>query len=157
MTLYTKTKSSLCTSLEKLGYTVICPPKKSTLPSRFYQLTHCTAINQCCGYTDPETPPCALAVAVFSISCWGWRGDIIFWERIKPVCCCPEPGPESPPNRPGISDTASPPAQYRYGNKIYVRSVTDLDPGSGAFLTPGSGIRNRFFRIPDLGSRIPNP
>jgi hypothetical protein len=23
------------------------------------------------------------------------------------------------------------------------------DPGSGAFLTPGSGIRNRFFRIPD--------
>ncbi len=29
------------------------------------------------------------------------------------------------------------------------------DPGSGAFLTPGSGIRNRFF--PDPGSRIPNP
>jgi hypothetical protein len=31
------------------------------------------------------------------------------------------------------------------------------DPGSGisgAFLTPGSGIRNRFF--PDPGSRIPN-
>ncbi len=28
------------------------------------------------------------------------------------------------------------------------------DPGSGAFLTPGSRIRNRF--IPDLGSRIPN-
>jgi hypothetical protein len=30
------------------------------------------------------------------------------------------------------------------------------DPGSGAFLTldPGSGIG--FFRIPDLGSRIPN-
>jgi hypothetical protein len=27
--------------------------------------------------------------------------------------------------------------------------------GSGAFLTPGSGIRIRFF--PDLGSRIPNP
>jgi hypothetical protein len=26
-------------------------------------------------------------------------------------------------------------------------------PGSGAFLTPGSGIRNRFF--PDPGSRIP--
>jgi hypothetical protein len=34
-------------------------------------------------------------------------------------------------------------------------SVADPDPGSGAFLTPGSGIRNRF--IPDLGSRIPNP
>jgi hypothetical protein len=33
------------------------------------------------------------------------------------------------------------------------------DPGSGAFLTPGlgSGIRNRFFRNPDLGSRIPTP
>ncbi len=29
------------------------------------------------------------------------------------------------------------------------------DPGSGAFLTPGSGIRNRFF--PDLESRILNP
>ncbi len=34
-------------------------------------------------------------------------------------------------------------------------SVADPDPGSVAFLTPGSGIRNRFF--PDLGSRIPNP
>jgi hypothetical protein len=36
------------------------------------------------------------------------------------------------------------------------------DPESSAFLTPGSGIRNRFFpdpgsRIPDLGSRIPDP
>jgi hypothetical protein len=29
------------------------------------------------------------------------------------------------------------------------------DPGSGAFLTPGSGIRNRFY--PDPGSRIPDP
>ncbi len=34
-------------------------------------------------------------------------------------------------------------------------SVADPDPGSGAFLTPGSGIRNRFF--PDPGSRIPDP
>jgi hypothetical protein len=34
-------------------------------------------------------------------------------------------------------------------------SVVDLDPGSGAFLTPGSGIRNRFF--PDPGSQIPDP
>jgi hypothetical protein len=33
--------------------------------------------------------------------------------------------------------------------------VADPDPGSGAFLTPGSGIRNRFF--PDPGSRIPEP
>jgi hypothetical protein len=34
-------------------------------------------------------------------------------------------------------------------------SVADPDPGSGAFLTPGSrnGIRNRLFS----GSRIPNP
>ncbi len=33
------------------------------------------------------------------------------------------------------------------------QSVTDPDPGSGAFLTPGpgSGIRNRFF--PDPGSQ----
>jgi hypothetical protein len=30
-------------------------------------------------------------------------------------------------------------------------SVADLDPGSGAFLTPGSRIRNRFF--PDPGSQ----
>jgi hypothetical protein len=36
-------------------------------------------------------------------------------------------------------------------------SVADPDPGSGigCFLTPGSGIRNRFF--PDPGSRIPDP
>jgi hypothetical protein len=33
--------------------------------------------------------------------------------------------------------------------------VADPDPGSGAFLTPGSDIRNRFF--PDPGSRIPDP
>ncbi len=31
-------------------------------------------------------------------------------------------------------------------------SVADPDPGSGAFFTPGSGIRNRFF--PDPGSQI---
>ncbi len=36
-------------------------------------------------------------------------------------------------------------------------SVADPDPGSGigCFLTPGSGIRNRFF--PDPGSQIPSP
>jgi hypothetical protein len=34
-------------------------------------------------------------------------------------------------------------------------SVADPDPGYGTFLTPGSGIRNRFF--PDPGSRIPRP
>jgi len=32
-------------------------------------------------------------------------------------------------------------------------SVADPDPGSGALLTPGSGMG--LFRIPDLGSRIP--
>ncbi len=43
-------------------------------------------------------------------------------------------------------------------------SVADPDPGSGirCFLTPGSGIRNRFFpdpgsRISEPGSRIPRP
>ncbi len=44
----------------------------------------------------------------------------------------------------------------------FINSVVDPDPGFGAFLTPGSGIRNRFFpdlgsRIPDLGFRIPGP
>jgi hypothetical protein len=39
--------------------------------------------------------------------------------------------------------------------KCISSSVADTDPGSGAFLTPGSGIRNRFF--PDPGSRIPDP
>jgi hypothetical protein len=38
---------------------------------------------------------------------------------------------------------------------LFAISVADPDPGSGAFLTPGSGIRNGF--IPDLGSRIPSP
>ncbi len=41
------------------------------------------------------------------------------------------------------------------GPAMRVISVADPDPGSGAFLTPGSGIRNRFF--PDPGSRIPDP
>jgi hypothetical protein len=33
-------------------------------------------------------------------------------------------------------------------NKNLYGSVADPDPGSGAFLTPGSGIRNRFFSAP---------
>ncbi len=49
--------------------------------------------------------------------------------------------------------------------QIRIRPVLRIrirDPGSGAFLTPGSGIRNRFFpdpgsRISDPGSRIPDP
>jgi hypothetical protein len=36
-------------------------------------------------------------------------------------------------------------------------SVADPDPGSDAFLTPGPGSGIGFFRIPDLGSRIPTP
>ncbi len=42
----------------------------------------------------------------------------------------------------------------RQSARVLLSSVVDPDSGSGAFLTPGSGIRNRFF--PDLGSRIPN-
>jgi hypothetical protein len=38
-------------------------------------------------------------------------------------------------------------------NVDYFTSVADPDPGSGAFLTPRSGIRNRFFS----GFRIPYP
>jgi hypothetical protein len=41
------------------------------------------------------------------------------------------------------------------GLGLHMGSVADPDPGSGAFLTSGSGIRNRFF--PYLGSQIPNP
>jgi hypothetical protein len=40
-------------------------------------------------------------------------------------------------------------------NRHLLNSVADPDPGSGAFLTPGSGIG--FFQIPDSGSRIPDP
>jgi hypothetical protein len=40
------------------------------------------------------------------------------------------------------------------GNQLS-NSVADPDPGSGAFLTPGSGIRSGFF--PDPGSWIPDP
>ncbi len=42
--------------------------------------------------------------------------------------------------------------RYVYGRYL---ATSVADPGSGAFLTPGSGMG--FFRIPDLGSRIPNP
>jgi hypothetical protein len=52
--------------------------------------------------------------------------------------------------------------QYKEYQRIQKTSVADPDPGSGAFLTPGSRIQNRFFpdpgsQIPDLGSRIPRP
>jgi hypothetical protein len=33
-------------------------------------------------------------------------------------------------------------------------SVADVNPGSGAFLTPGSGIRNRFFSDPGSQTHI---
>jgi hypothetical protein len=57
----------------------------------------------------------------------------------------------------------------QYGNTFHkenlgTSSVAHPDLGPGALLTPGpgSGIQNRFipdpgFRIPDFGSRIPNP
>ncbi len=38
---------------------------------------------------------------------------------------------------------------------FHICSVADPDPGCGPFLTPGSGIQNRFFSDP--GSRIQNP
>jgi hypothetical protein len=38
-----------------------------------------------------------------------------------------------------------------FAQKTDYFSVADPDPGSGAFLTPGSGIRNRFF--PEPGSQ----
>jgi hypothetical protein len=41
----------------------------------------------------------------------------------------------------------------REKNQHKYSSVTDPDPGSGAFLTSGSGIRNKYFRFPDLGSQ----
>jgi hypothetical protein len=41
---------------------------------------------------------------------------------------------------------------HRAGSgSLLLTSVADPDPGSGAFLTPESGIRNRFF--PDPGSQ----
>ncbi len=43
---------------------------------------------------------------------------------------------------------------FRSTNNYSTGSVADPDPGSGAFLTPGSRIG--LFRILDLGSRIPN-
>ncbi len=46
-------------------------------------------------------------------------------------------------------------AGFKFANLILFGSVADPDPGSGAFLTPGTGMG--FFRIPDLGSRIPRP
>jgi hypothetical protein len=40
--------------------------------------------------------------------------------------------------------------RYSYLCTDILTSVADPDPGSGAFLTPGTGIRDRFF--PDPGS-----
>jgi hypothetical protein len=45
----------------------------------------------------------------------------------------------------------STPAQKLYKKVNCVLIIPDPDPGSGAFLTPESGIRNRFF--PDPGSQ----
>ncbi len=40
---------------------------------------------------------------------------------------------------------------WHWQSDALTTSVADQDPGSGAFFTPGSGIRNRFF--PDPGSQ----
>jgi hypothetical protein len=42
-----------------------------------------------------------------------------------------------------------PPIWKNSAFKLVSGSVADPDSGSGAFVTPGYGIRNRFFRIPD--------
>ncbi len=39
-------------------------------------------------------------------------------------------------------------AYFKSEVPVPIISVTDPDPGSGAFLTPGSGIQNRFFPDP---------
>jgi hypothetical protein len=41
---------------------------------------------------------------------------------------------------------------WRIFQQTFLPSVADPDPGSGAFLTPGSGIRKK--PIPDPGSQI---
>jgi hypothetical protein len=51
---------------------------------------------------------------------------------------------------------------FTWPSKPDIILTSVADPGSGAFLTHGSGIRNGFFpdpgsRIPDLGSRILRP
>jgi hypothetical protein len=56
---------------------------------------------------------------------------------------------------PDLPDMLRQPATSQSYPAFLATSVADPDPGSGAFLTPGSGIRNRFF--PDPGSRIPDP
>jgi hypothetical protein len=40
---------------------------------------------------------------------------------------------------------------------VVIHSVVDLDPGSGAFLPQGYGIRIRDDFFPDPGSRISDP
>ncbi len=77
----------------------------------------------------------------------------------------PRPPPPPPSSCFSFSSTstftASPFTAWGEGRGVlqtYCRkriSVADPDPGSGAFLTPGSRIG--FFPDPDLGSRIPNP
>ncbi len=53
------------------------------------------------------------------------------------------------------SNAQAQPAKVSFFFPLVTCSVADPDPGSGTFLTPGSGIRNMFF--PNPGSRIPNP
>ncbi len=91
-----------------------------------------------------------------------WRGSR--WRsctprsRRWPAAPATRTGNWSPPrSRQTWSWTPAQQKSLRGGQKEHVRywtSVADPDPGSGAFLTPRSLIRNRFW--PDPGSRIPD-
>ncbi len=50
---------------------------------------------------------------------------------------------------PAFPPVRSIPAPVEEAFQAVSNSLSVPDPGSGAFLTPGSGIRNGFFRIPD--------
>ncbi len=82
-----------------------------------------------------------------------WCSEILWlavlWDRsYHPPVLLPLPPPPSSPHLSFLY-------KAHFQLSILPRSVADSDPGSGAFLTAGSGIRNGFF--PDPGSRIPNP
>jgi hypothetical protein len=47
------------------------------------------------------------------------------------------------------------PFQVKYCLLLFCLAVLRIRMGYGAFLTPGSGIRNRL--LPGVGSRIPDP
>jgi hypothetical protein len=71
------------------------------------------------------------------------------WAKTKLIIFLEKVG-ENPEPKAGTES-----GMHHSGSGFKTTSVADPDPGSGAFLTPGSGsgIRNRFFS----GSRIPTP